>query len=212
MSACAADQMVTRRPSVRRFIGSDERSAEKPECISPEIDRQRTEQMRLAVSFGQGLQMTNILKDVWDDQRRGMCWLPRDIFAAHGTDLHNLRPGVRDRGFETALGDLIGVARAHLGNALSYTLLIPAAETGIRRFCLWALGMAVLTLRKINHHRSYASGSEVKISRRSVRATILVTNLLTRHDVLLRSLFGITARGLPAPSPGSRSGPLAGTA
>ena len=35
-----------RRPSVRRFIGSDERSAEKPECISPEIDRQRARAMR----------------------------------------------------------------------------------------------------------------------------------------------------------------------
>lgn len=179
---------------------------------SPEIDRQRAELMRLAVSFGQGLQMTNILKDVWDDQRRGMCWLPRDIFAAHGADLRNLTPGIRDPGFEQGLGHLIGVARMHLSNALRYTLLIPASETGIRRFCLWALGMAVLTLRKINAHRSFASGSEVKISRRSVRATILVTNLLTRHDSLLRSLFGITARSLPAPAPGTPSGPLAGTA
>ena len=41
MSACAADQMAMRRPSVRRFIGRDERSAEKPECISPAIERQR---------------------------------------------------------------------------------------------------------------------------------------------------------------------------
>ena len=45
--------------------------------------------------------------------------------------------------------ELIGVAHAHLRNALDYTLLIPGNETGIRRFCLWAIGLAVLTLRKI---------------------------------------------------------------
>ena len=181
-------------------------------AYSPEIDRRREDLMQLAVSFGQGLQMTNILKDIWDDQRRGMCWLPRDIFAMYGADLRKLSPGARDPGFEQGLGHLIAVARSHLANALRYTLLIPARETGIRRFCLWALGMAVLTLRKINRHRSFASGSEVKISRRSVYATIAMTNLLTRQDGLLRSLFSITARGLPAPIPASPSGPLTGTA
>jgi farnesyl-diphosphate farnesyltransferase len=176
---------------------------------SPEIDRHRPELMALAVSFGQGLQMTNILKDIWDDQERGMCWLPQDIFAAHGADLRSPAPG---NGFEQALGDLIGVARSHLANALRYTLLIPPRETGIRRFCLWALGMAVLTLRRINANRSFRSGREVKISRRSVRATILLTNLCTRHDALLRLLFRITAHGLPERALDGSAGPVANTA
>lgn len=179
---------------------------------SPEIDRHRDELMRLAVSFGQGLQMTNILKDIWDDQRREMCWLPRDVFARYGSDLASLTPGGEGDGFQRALGDLIGVARNHLANALRYTLLIPSHETGIRRFCLWALGMAVLTLRKINDHRSFRSGQEVKISRRSVKATILFTNMLTRHDALLRLLFRITARRLPQSKPGGSFGAATGAA
>jgi farnesyl-diphosphate farnesyltransferase len=172
---------------------------------SPEIDRHRDELWRLAVSFGQGLQMTNILKDIWDDQGRGMCWLPRDVFEKHGADLRTLQPGQGGAGFEQGLAELIGVARGHLANALRYTLLIPAHETGIRRFCLWALGMAVLTLRRINAHRAFRSGREVKISRRSVRATIIFTNLLTRSDRLLELLFRIAAHGLPEeplPAPG----------
>ena len=40
--------------------------------------------MPLAVSFGQGLQMTNILKDIWEDRRHGACWLPRDLFSRQG--------------------------------------------------------------------------------------------------------------------------------
>ena len=46
--------------------------------------------MRLAVSFGQGLQMTNILKDIWDDRERGACWLPRDAFEQRARRLANL--------------------------------------------------------------------------------------------------------------------------
>ena len=164
---------------------------------SPEIDRHRGQLMPLAVSFGQGLQMTNILKDVWDDQARGMCWLPQEIFRRYGADLQSLSREAITPQYQQAMGHLIGVARAHLANALRYTLLIPPRETGIRRFCLWALGMAVLTLRKINRHRDYTDGSQVKITRRSVKGTVLMTNLLTRHDTSLQLLFYLTARGLP---------------
>lgn len=164
---------------------------------SEEIDRHRDELMRLAVSFGQGLQMTNILKDIWDDHERGMCWLPQDIFRQYGADLHTISPKDITEEFQQALGHLIGVAHSHLDNAFTYTLMIPSSETGIRRFCLWALGMAILNLRKINNHRDFTAGRQVKISRRSVKSTIFMTNLLTRHDTALRWLFRLSGRGLP---------------
>ncbi len=167
---------------------------------STEINQQRGALMSRAVSFGQGLQMTNILKDIWDDQARGACWLPQDIFAAHGVELRTIQPGSGDAGFENALGELIAVAADHLRDALDYTLLIPAHEKGIRRFCLWAIGMAVLTLDKLNSHRDFADGSEVKISRNSVKATIFCTNLLVSQDRLLKMLFNFSARKLPRSS------------
>ncbi len=162
------------------------------------IDQHHDELMQLAVSFGQGLQMTNILKDIWDDQQRNMCWLPRSVLESHGVSLEDGAPLRNGEEFQQALGQLIGVARMHLSNALKYTLLLPSNETGIRRFCLWALGMAVLTLRNINSQRGFTSGDQVKISRRAVKTTIISTNLLTRHDFLLRWLFNRLAAGLPA--------------
>ena len=164
---------------------------------SREINRNYVEMMTLAVSFGQGLQMTNILKDIWEDQARDVCWLPRDIFEKNGVHLSRLLDGKQTPGFQLTLQQLIGVARSHLANALRYTLLIPAHEEGIRRFCLWALGMAVLTLRKINNNPDFNAAQQVKISRRSVRATILSTNLLIRHDALLELLFRFAANCLP---------------
>ena len=93
--------------------------------------------------------------------------------------------------------ELIGVAHAHLRNALDYTLLIPGSETGIRRFCLWAIGLAVLTLQKISKNPGFTAGSQVKISRSAVAMTRFLTDLSVRNDWLLRRLFAQAARGLP---------------
>jgi farnesyl-diphosphate farnesyltransferase len=143
--------------------------------------------------------MTNILKDIWEDRRRGACWLPREVFDQTNFKLKD-PPGADDKTFGDGLEKLVAVARGHLENALAYTLLIPRYERGIRRFCLWALGMAVLTLRKIDHNPGFASGQEVKISRRSVRATIVVTRLSVGSNLLLKVLFNLAAFGLPRPA------------
>ncbi|HWO99439.1 MAG TPA: phytoene/squalene synthase family protein [Methylococcus sp.] len=164
---------------------------------SPEITAHRNDLMGLAVSFGQGLQMTNILKDIWDDRERGVCWLPRDVFAEAGFDLSDLRPDHQSPAFAEGLRHLLAVAHGHLRDALEYTLLIPSHETGIREFCLWAIGMAVLTLRKIHGNPYFSDSSQVKITRRAVKATILVSRLGRRHDALLRSVFWLAGLGLP---------------
>ncbi len=168
-------------------------------AYSPAIEQHRAELMHLGVSFGQGLQMTNILKDIWDDLDRSACWLPREVFVREGFDLERLREMHRDPRFARALGVLIGIAHGHLDRALAYVKLIPPCETGIRRFCLWAIGMALLTLRKINRNRGFSDGNEVKITRWSVRATVIVTELTMRSDLLLKSAFNIARMNLPQP-------------
>ena len=164
---------------------------------SPDIAKNRPQLSRLAVSFAQGLQMTNILKDVWEDRSRGACWLPREVFAPHHVDLAGLSPETAGPGFDAGMRELIGVAHAHLRNALDYTLFIPSAETGIRRFCLWAIGLAVLTLQKIHNNPGFTAGAQVKISRSAVSWTRFFANLAVRNDWLLRRLFARAARGLP---------------
>ncbi len=166
---------------------------------SVEMNDRREELQPLAVSFGQGLQMTNILKDIWEDRRRGACWLPRDIFRETGFDLSFLRPGQNDPGFARGMAEIVAIARQHLADGLRFIELVPTRETGIRRHCLWALGMAVLTLRRIHATPMFARGRDVKISRRSVSAVIVVTSMLARSNVALRRLFDAMTRGLPLP-------------
>jgi farnesyl-diphosphate farnesyltransferase len=164
---------------------------------SPAIALRHAELQRLAVSFAQGLQMTNILKDVWEDRSRGACWLPQEVFTPHGVDLARLQPGSRHPGFDAGMRELAGVAHAHLRNALDYTLFIPGTEPGIRRFCLWAIGLAVLTLQKIDKNPGFTSGAQVKISHSAVAITRWLADFSVRNDWLLRRLFAHAARGLP---------------
>lgn len=166
---------------------------------SEEIAENQQQLLKLSVSFGQGLQMTNILKDIWDDQQRGVCWLPQDIFAKHGFQLGELAPEHHGEAFRQGLQELVCIAHDHLHNALTYTLLIPKQETGIRNFCLWALGMAVLTIRKVGYNLDFTDSSQVKISRRSVKATILATRLTGSNDWMLEKLFQLASIGIAKP-------------
>jgi len=166
---------------------------------SGKINSHKDELMKLSVSFGQGLQMTNILKDIWDDAERGVCWLPQDIFTETGFELKDLTPETNSSNFRLGLEHLISIAHQHLHNALKYIQLLPSHETGIRNFCLWALGMAVLTLKNIKNNLNFNNSNQVKITRKDVKKTIFVSKLSARSNLLLSLLFNATSRSLSTP-------------
>jgi len=167
-------------------------------CLhSPSIEKNREKMMELAVSFGQGLQMTNILKDVWKDYQNSRCWLPRSDFKQYGIDLSELSCKKTEIEFQHGLKRLVGIAHGHLKNAMDYTIMIPPQEAGIRKFCLWAIGMAQLTLRKIHKNIDFTDSNEVKISRNSVKATIVITSLFAKRNAVLITLFSLLGRRLP---------------
>lgn len=164
---------------------------------SAKIERRRDPMMSLAASFGQGLQMTNILKDLWEDQDRGVCWFPKDIFHEAGFDLGTLRRDQNDPKFGQGLQALIGITHGHLQNALAYTLELPNNETGIRKFCIWAVGLALGTLQRINSNLDYTCAREVKVSRATSRRILMAANSSIRSNLLLKLFFRSSARGLP---------------
>ncbi len=169
---------------------------------SERIARRRPELAALAVSFGQGLQMTNILKDIWADLERGVCWLPRQVFAEAGYDLSSLPAGHDGPEFAEGLRRLVAVAHGNLRDALRFTLTIPRREAGIRRFLMWAVGLAVLTLGNISANPGFSTGAEVKVPRSTVQRVIAMTNMCIRSNMALGVLFRRWARGMPEPPPG----------
>jgi farnesyl-diphosphate farnesyltransferase len=164
---------------------------------SAEIESNGAALRRLAPSFGEALQLTNILKDMWEDRERGVCWLPRDVFARHGLDPERMDIDRETPAFSRTIRELVGVAHGHVRNALGFTLLIPPKEVGIRRFCLWAVGLALFTLRAINDRPNFSDAAQIKVSRPRVMTIVSITSLALHDDRILMRLFDRIARGLP---------------
>lgn len=164
---------------------------------SPRIAERREAMAKLDVSFGQGLQMTNILKDFWEDRERGVCWLPHDLFARAGVRLEDIRRGDIPAAFGRGYAQLIGIAHSHLRNALDYTLLVPEKETGIRRFCLIALGLAMRTLASILAQPDFTAATQVKVSRQVVKKIVIASRLFAGYSRVLQRWFARLADGLP---------------
>lgn len=165
---------------------------------SPEIAARRDELNSLSVWYGEGLQMTNVLKDVWEDYRRGVCWLPRDVFGGAGVDLRKLSTERRKPGFAMGLDELVAATHGHLDMGLRFILAIPAQETGIRRHMLWTLGLAVLTLRRVHSCRRFRAAGEIRLSPLAVRAMLAGATAAAHSDVALRAFFNTLTRRLGA--------------
>jgi len=163
----------------------------------PATARNRVHMQHLAASFGQGLQMTNILKDVWDDLPEGRCWLPRQELAQAGTSPERLREPARRAEAEPVIAQLTAIASAHLRNAMRYTLYVSRTQPGVRRFCFWSLGLAVRTLARIGANPHYRCGAEVKVSRQTLARVMVTGYLLARSNTGLSLAFRHWSRQLP---------------
>ena len=128
----------------------------------------------LAIAFGQALQMTNILKDSPEDHARGVSWKPADISQK----------------------ELLRISYQKLQDSLSYILLIPKTELGMRRFCFLAFGLAVMTLSKIAQRKHFSNQSEIKLSRKTVMAFYTFTQFAVKSDASMKIFFNATSKSL----------------
>ena len=164
---------------------------------SAETDKRFAKMHAWSVFYGKGLQMTNIIKDIWDDLQEGTCWLPRDLFLESGFDLTHLVSGAENPQFIKGLSQLIAVAKCHLSKGLEFALTVPVAEVQIRRHIVWTLGLSVLALRKVYFSKSFVRGRNIEISKRSMRITLMILDSLVSSNFALRAFFYLLARPLP---------------
>ena len=130
--------------------------------------------LNLSVSFGEGLQLTNILKDRLEDASRGASFLPNDVST--------------DEGF----AHYVAVTKGHLDDALDFIVHIPTSQLGIRRFCLLNICMAEATV-KLLHAKA---GGKEKISRRLVKFLYLLCLCCAKNNILTKMLYAFVGLGL----------------
>lgn len=156
---------------------------------------------RFATSFGLGLQLTNIIKDVCDDRRRGWSFVPRQLCTLAGITPEDLTDPARRAQAAQVMAELIAKAKRHLDDALSYCIALPRSQYRIRLFCLTPLYFAIRTLRlAAMDPRLLDAGHKVKITRAEVYRTIRMSFLVAPNNHLVRAYYRAlagTRRGLP---------------
>lgn len=154
----------------------------------------------LATSFGLGLQLTNIIKDVADDRQRGWSFVPRQLCTQAGLRPEELIDPSRRQQAGQVMAALIAKAKRHLDDALSYCLSLPRSQYRIRLFCLTPLFFAIRTLRRAAHDpRLLEAGYKVKINRVEVYRTIRMAFLVAPSNHLVRAYFRALSGGRSGP-------------
>lgn len=141
----------------------------------------------LATSFGLGLQLTNIIKDVTVDRRRGWSFVPRDLCQLSGISPEELCDPARRAEGRQVMSTLIDRARVHLDDAITYCTLLPHRSYGIRVFCLTSVYLAIRTLELAAQDGQLLEPDHtVKITRRQVYRSVAMTHLVAPSNRLIR--------------------------
>jgi len=154
----------------------------------PEDDFQRMK--ALATSFGLGLQLTNIIKDVADDRLRGHNYVPRQLCLIAGIEQKDVQDGKYVHESREVVDALVEKAQGHLCDALEYSMCLPRRQRGIRAFCLTSLFFAVKTLRLIQQDDTVLDPKQkVKITRSAVKRTVFTTGLIASNNAMVKAYF-----------------------
>ena len=89
---------------------------------------------QVAESLGRALQLTNILRDLDEDARRGRLYLPREILERHGIRTSEPMTVLRHPALPAVCRDLAAIAERHFGDA----------EAAMGRCSRWAMRPAAL--------------------------------------------------------------------
>jgi farnesyl-diphosphate farnesyltransferase len=143
-----------------------------------------------ATSFGLGLQLTNIIKDVADDRQRGWSFVPVELCRTAGITPDQLGDPVHAAAAGRVMAGLIAKARGHLDDALAYCLILPRSQYRLRLFCLTPLFFAIRTLTlAARDPRLLDPRHKVKITRGEVHRIILAAQVIAASNSLVQAYY-----------------------
>lgn len=139
-------------------------------------DADKKELMALAVSFGEGLQLTNILRDRSKDAERGARFLPT-----------NNAEGILE---------YVAITQGHLDDAIKFICgLSPSQSSGVRLFCSTNVLMAMYLLRKVARN-PLDPQCNYTISRQNTKRLFVLCKLATKSNWSLKLLSFVISFGM----------------
>jgi len=161
--------------------------------ITPTLQKRMT---KLAESFGKGLQLVNIIRDMTTDLRRGQSYIPEELLLKYQLDRKTIFEKKNAAQAEKLFNELIERAVLHLDQALDYILLIPKDEKGIRLFCMLPVFWAMRTLQKIQENTLALLGMEkIKVSRKIIKKEYYLAMINAYSNRLTRWHYRRIKRG-----------------
>jgi farnesyl-diphosphate farnesyltransferase len=134
------------------------------------------EMSQIGVRFGKGLQLTNVVKDLAHDLRKGRCYVPQTMLADAGLTPQDLLDQQNLPRFKPVLGKLVRLAVEHLDQGWLYTMAIPRSETRLRLSCMWPILSAGESLKLVMRSPDLLNPSvKVKIPRSRVYQIMAIT-------------------------------------
>jgi farnesyl-diphosphate farnesyltransferase len=160
--------------------------------ISPSLNKKLN---ALAESFGKGLQMVNIIRDMTTDLRRGQSYIPDELLEKYKLNRRTIFEAENADKAQMLFNELIKKAVSHLDRAIDYIMLLPKEEKGIRMFCMLPVFWAMRTLQKIQENTMALLGHEkIKVPRKMIKkeyymamVNIYSNRLTRRHYENIRS-------------------------
>jgi farnesyl-diphosphate farnesyltransferase len=163
--------------------------AHRPRLAGWDAARMRARGVRL----GQGLQLTNILRDVPRDLRQGRCYLPRQDLASLGVSPSDLLDRHTSRASRPLLVALVRLALEWYESGWEYTLAVPRRESRVRLACAWPLLIGLRTLERLVSRPHWLDPVVVtKVPRHQVYGVMARSMVTVRSD---RALTAAARRG-----------------
>lgn len=164
--------------------------------ITPSVKRKLN---LLAESFGKGLQLVNIIRDMATDLKRGQSYIPEELLRKYKLNRQSIFEKQNADRAEKLFNELIQNAVKHLDKAIDYIMLLPKEERGIRMFCVLPVFWAMRTLQKIQQNTLALLGNEkIKVPRRMIKKEYylalinIYSNRLTRwHYARIKNQFNL---------------------
>jgi farnesyl-diphosphate farnesyltransferase len=145
---------------------------------------------KYAESFGKGLQMVNIIRDMPDDWKNNRSYMPNELLKKYDVtrqsifDRHNVQRSTK------MLEELIEMALSYLDAGMQYIVAIPKAERHMRLACMLPLFWALQTLRAIKKNiNRFFTKEKIKISRTIIREELCLAYVTVFSNRLIERRF-----------------------
>ena len=151
----------------------------------------RESKVRIGIRFGKALQLTNILKDLPKDLRRGRCYIPLSELEQVGLQPKDLLDKRNLKKLAPVIKRLVGVTLAHMDQGWFYTLSIPRLEVRLRLACMWPNLIGLRTLQVLTTEGNLLDpDARHKVSRWQVYRIVFSTGLTAASTYVGTSYFG----------------------